>query len=143
MRIENDEVLNELYDEEFEKIPVLFRFSKKRYIVTVCIACALIAATLVLIIILHETSSKEVIETVPGMLYHSEMNMYNIGLAIALFFVGAGLAVSMILIILTFFRMVISDNLWILVVFNTVKTVDLEEYCSSSITYERHYRTRY
>ena len=99
MRIENDEVLNELYDEEFEKIPVLFRFSKKRYIVTVCIACALIVATLVLIILLHETSSKEVIETVPGMLYHSEMNMYNIGLAIALFFVGAGLAVSMILII--------------------------------------------
>ena len=99
MRIENDEVLNELYDEEFEKIPVLFRFSKKRYIVTVCIACALIVATLVLIILLHETSSKEVIETVPGMLYRSEMNAYNIGLAIALFFAGAGLAVSMILII--------------------------------------------
>lgn len=99
MRIENDEVLNELYDEEFEKIPFIFKFSKKRYIVTICIACALIVATLVLIILLHETSSKEVIDPVPGMLYRSEMNAYNIGLAIALFFAGVGLAVSMILII--------------------------------------------
>ena len=99
MRIENDEVLNELYDEEFEKIPFIFKFSKKRYIVTICIACALIVATLVLIILLHETSSKEVIDPVPGMLYRSEMNAYNIGLAIALFCAGAGLAVLMILII--------------------------------------------
>lgn len=99
MRIENDEVLNELYDEEFEKIPFIFKFSKKRYIVTICIACALIVATFVLIILLHETSSKEVIDPVPGMLYRSEMNAYNIGLAIALFFAGVGLAVSMILII--------------------------------------------
>ncbi len=99
MRIENDEVLNELYDEEFEKIPFIFKFSKKRYIVTICIACALIVATLVLIILLHETSSKQVIDPVPGMLYRSEMNAYNIGLAIALFCAGAGLAVSMILII--------------------------------------------
>ena len=99
MRIENDEVLNELYDEEFEKIPFIFKFSKKRYIVTICIACALIVATLVLIILLHETSIKEVIDPVPGMLYRSEMNAYNIGLAIALFFAGVGLAVSMILII--------------------------------------------
>ncbi len=99
MRIENDEVLNELYDEEFEKIPFIFKFSKKRYIVTICIACALIVATLVLIILLHETSSKELIDPVPGMLYRSEMNAYNIGLAIALFFAGVGLAVSMILII--------------------------------------------
>ena len=99
MRIENDEVLNELYDEEFEKIPFIFKFSKKRYIVTICIACALIVATLVLVILLHETSSKEVIDPVPGMLYRSEMNAYNIGLAIALFCAGAGLAVSMILII--------------------------------------------
>ena len=99
MRIENDEVLNELYDEEFEKIPFIFKFSKKRYIVTICIACVLIVATLVLVILLHETSSKEVIDPVPGMLYRSEMNAYNIGLAIALFCAGAGLAVSMILII--------------------------------------------
>ncbi len=99
MRIENDEVLNELYDEEFEKIPFIFKFSKKRYIVTICIACALIVATLVLIILLHETSSKELIDPVPGMLYRSEMNAYNIGLAIALFCAGAGLAVLMILII--------------------------------------------
>lgn len=98
MRIENDEVLNELFDEEFGKIPFIFRFSKKRYIVTICIACALLIATLVLIILLHDTRSTEVVEPVPGMLYQSEMNKYNYGLAISLFFVGTGLAVSMILI---------------------------------------------
>ena len=32
MRLENDENFNFLYNEEFEKIPALFRFSRKRFI---------------------------------------------------------------------------------------------------------------
>lgn len=33
LRLENDQTLNELYQEEFNKIPVLFRFSRKRGII--------------------------------------------------------------------------------------------------------------
>ena len=49
MRIENDNVLNELYDEEFGKIPTIFRFSRKLFIIAFVTICILLFTTVALI----------------------------------------------------------------------------------------------
>lgn len=49
MRLENDNVLNELYDEEFGKIPFIFRFSRKLFIIAFLTICILLFTTVALI----------------------------------------------------------------------------------------------
>lgn len=44
MRLENDDIFNCIYDDEFEKIPFLFRFGKKRakaVIISLCVSFGL------------------------------------------------------------------------------------------------------
>ena len=55
MRLENDDNFNFLYNEEFEKIPFLFRFSKRRYKIALILMLVLFVATLVLITVFYST----------------------------------------------------------------------------------------
>ena len=55
MRLENDDNFNFLYNEEFEKIPFLFRFSKRRYKIALIVMLVLFVATLVLITVFYST----------------------------------------------------------------------------------------
>ena len=66
MRLENDKVFNELYDEEFEKIPFLFRFSRKRCIIAFAVTGGLTVLMLILTTILQETSRTVLIDAMPG-----------------------------------------------------------------------------
>ena len=49
MSLETDSVFNELYDEEFGKIPFIFRFSRRRFIIAFSAICALLLATVAFI----------------------------------------------------------------------------------------------
>ena len=100
MHLENDKVFNELYDEEFEKIPFLFRFSRKRCIAVMIIGGIFIAAMLILTTVVYETSETVHISTVPG--YDSfAINTFDpvavsalVLVAIAVFIIAAWLAIS-------------------------------------------------
>ena len=66
MRLENDKVFNELYDEEFEKIPFLFRFSRKRCIIAFAVTGGLTVIMLILTTVLQETAHTVLIDAMPG-----------------------------------------------------------------------------
>lgn len=91
MRIENDKVLNELFEEEFEKIPFLFRFSRKRAIAMFSIMCAFIVISLVFVVLYFSSGSTHMGETIPGMLYQKVINEYDDRIGVGLFFSCFGL----------------------------------------------------
>jgi len=66
MRLENDKVFNELYDEEFEKIPFLFRFSRKRCIIAFAVTGGLTVLMLILTTVLQSTAQTVLIDAMPG-----------------------------------------------------------------------------
>ena len=86
MRLENDDVFNTLYNEEFAKIPFIFRFGKKRIKAVLIITAVFIVATLVLSTMFFETRSYESIETLPGRSLH--FTNYNYAYLIAMIITG-------------------------------------------------------
>ena len=66
MRLEIDKVFNELYNEEFEKIPFLFKFSRKRCIIVFSVTGVLTVIMLILTTVLQETSHTVLIDAMPG-----------------------------------------------------------------------------
>ena len=91
MRLENDQVFNELYEEEFNKIPFLFRFSRKRFKVVIITTIVLFASMLILTSVFYSTGKAEVIEApFSPITTGSQMvvNMYNNGVLVAVIIVG-------------------------------------------------------
>ena len=74
MRLENDDNFNFLYNDEFEKIPFLFRFTKKRYKIALIVMIVFFVATLVLFTLFYETQT---IEKVPSLLPQSTVGSYQ------------------------------------------------------------------
>ena len=91
MRLENDQVFTELYEEEFNKIPFLFRFSRKRFKVVIITTIVLFASMLILTSVFYSTGKAEVIEApFSPITTGSQMvvNMYNNGVLVAVIIVG-------------------------------------------------------
>ena len=91
MRLENDQVFNELYEEEFNKIPFLFRFSRKRFKVVIITTIVLFVSMLILTSVFYSTGKAEVIEApFSPITTGSQMvvNMYNNGVLVAVIIVG-------------------------------------------------------
>ena len=86
MRLENDDVFNTLYNEEFAKIPVIFRFGKKRIKAVLIITAVFIVATLVLSTMFFESRTAASIDTLPG--YSLHFNNYNYAYLIAMIITG-------------------------------------------------------
>ena len=55
MRLENDDNFNFLYNDEFERIPSLFRFTRKRYMIALIVMIVFFVAMLVFITIFYST----------------------------------------------------------------------------------------
>ena len=92
MRLENDNVFNELYEEEFNKIPFLFRFSRKRFKVVIITTIVLFASMLILTSVFYSTGKSEVIAApISPLTTGSQMvvNMYNNGVLVAVIIVAA------------------------------------------------------
>ena len=91
MRLENDQVFNELYEEEFNKIPFLFRFGHMRFKVVIITTIVLFVSMLILTSVFYSTGKAEVIEApFSPVTTGSQMvvNMYNNGVLIAVIIVG-------------------------------------------------------
>ena len=91
MRLENDQIFNELYEEEFNKIPFLFRFGRKRFKVVLITTIVLFVSMLILKSVFYSTGKAEVIEApFSPVTTGSQMvvNMYNNGVLIAVIIVG-------------------------------------------------------
>ena len=74
MRLENDDTFNFLYNDEFEKIPFFFRFSRKRYITALIVMVVFFVAMLVLITIFYSTQTTEMI---PSAIPQSTVGSYQ------------------------------------------------------------------
>ena len=74
MRLENDDNFNFLYNDEFEKIPFLFRFTGKRYKIALIVMIVFFAAMLVLITVFYSTQTTEL---VPSVLPQSTVGSYQ------------------------------------------------------------------
>ena len=75
MRLENDDVFNTLYNEEFSKIPRLFRFNRKRFKIVMIIMIIFITATLTLSTLFSETRTGANFETASGYsIYYDKFN---------------------------------------------------------------------
>ena len=99
MRLENDNVLNELYDEEIGKIPFIFRFSRKRFIIAFASICVLIFATIALIFALYGSGSYQVMDSVAGNGYQMGFNLFNDNIANVLLFTVFVLCLSVVWVI--------------------------------------------
>ena len=86
MRLENDDVFNTLYNEEFAKIPLIFKFGKKRIKAVLIITAVFIVATLVLSTMFFESRTAASIDTLPG--YSLHFNNYNYAYLIAMIITG-------------------------------------------------------
>ena len=74
MRLENDDNFNFLYNDEFEKIPSLFRFTRKRYLIALIVMIVFFVAMLVLITIFYSTQTTEMI---PSAIPQSTVGSYQ------------------------------------------------------------------
>ena len=86
MRLENDQIFNELYEEEFNKIPYLFRFSQKRFKVALIIMLVAFGSMCILTSFFYNSGRAEVIQApIPVYTTGSEMvvNTYEYGYLIA------------------------------------------------------------
>ena len=99
MKIENDNVLNELFEEEFRKIPFLFRFSRKRIIIMLYIMCALIISSIVLLFLFYRSGTYELSSTLPGFIYQKSIRVYDKRLGIGLFISGAALVITILMML--------------------------------------------
>ena len=77
MTLENDNIFNELFDEEFGKIPFIFRFSKIRYYGTLIATGLSFISIIVFIVLFYNSGSYEVFDTAPNSGYQMGVNIYN------------------------------------------------------------------
>ena len=77
MRLENDKVFNELYDEEFNKIPFLFRFGQKRFKVSLVIMIVAFIGMCILTSVFFNTGRAEVIQAPISVLSTGSQMMVN------------------------------------------------------------------
>ena len=83
MHFENDENFNFLFNEEFEKIPWLFRFSKRRFIASLIIIGVLLIAGMIFLNLFYESAEYQTIASVDAA--HSfGFNDYNYTFLIAM-----------------------------------------------------------
>ena len=81
MRLENDKVFNELYDEQFEMIPFVFRFSRRRFYISLGIMAALLITIVVFIVKFYQSGHFETV-----------FNVYDDSYAYAVVLTGIALA---------------------------------------------------
>ena len=74
MRLENDDNFNFLYNEEFEKIPFLFRFTRKRYRIALIVMAVSFVAMWVFITIFYNTQTAELM---PAIIPQSTVGSYH------------------------------------------------------------------
>ena len=92
MQLENDQLFNLLYEEEFKKIPYIFRFGRRRPKIVVGIICVLFAASLVLWSVWYGTG--ETVQTSLGQ-YTMYYNVYDMRYLVAMIItIVAGLLFS-------------------------------------------------
>ena len=83
MRLENDKNFTFLYDEEFAKIPFIFRFTKRRYMTVLIVMGVLILSVFVLTTVFYNTAETVVFDTAIG--YESlPVNTYDNRFLVAL-----------------------------------------------------------
>ncbi len=75
MRLENDDYFNFLFNEEFEKIPFLFRWSRTRFISATIIAGVHFICAMIFLALFNDSSEYVVVPTAPG--YNFGFNDYN------------------------------------------------------------------
>ena len=76
MRMENDDNFNFLFNEEFEKIPFVFRFSKRRFVASLIIMGVSLVAATVFLNLFYDSGHYVQISTVDG-LHSFGFNEYN------------------------------------------------------------------
>ena len=81
MGLETDEIFQELFEEQYQKIPIIFRFSKKLFKVALIILGVLILLAMGLIGAFYGTGQYETMETLPG--HEFGFNNYNYSYLIA------------------------------------------------------------
>ncbi|MBR6487355.1 MAG: hypothetical protein IKT20_00435, partial [Clostridiales bacterium] len=75
MHLENDQVFNELFEEEFDKIPIIFRFNRKTSKIVIGIIVVFIAGASVFMNLFHDSGEFVSINSAPG--YQAGFNVYN------------------------------------------------------------------
>ena len=73
--MENDDNFTFLYNEEFEKLPKLLRFTQKRYKIALTIMLVLLPATYILTTVFYNTGKTEL---VPSILQQSSVGTYQL-----------------------------------------------------------------
>ena len=81
MRLENDKVLNELYDEQFDKIPFVFRFSRRRFFISLAVMAVLLISMVVLIVMFYRSGN-----------YNGIVNIYDNNFGSGVVLTGIALA---------------------------------------------------
>ena len=75
MHLENDQVFNELFEEEFDKIPIIFRFNRKTSKIVIGIIVVFIAGASVFMNLFHDSGEFVSINSAAG--YQAGFNVYN------------------------------------------------------------------
>ena len=81
MSLENDKVLNELYDEQFEMIPFVFRFSRRRFYISLAVMALLFISMIVFIVMFYQSGN-----------YNGIVNIYDNNFAYGVVLTGIALA---------------------------------------------------
>ena len=80
MRLENDDVFNTLYRDEFSKIPAMFRFSRKRIMIVFPIWIFFIVAMCITTSIFYETKQEIVLPATAAGYEPVRVATYNYGI---------------------------------------------------------------
>ncbi len=85
MRLENDKVFNELYDEQFSNIPFIFRFSRIRFYGAMAVMGMFLASVVTFIFLFYHSGT-----------YNEQIhvNMYNNAFAAGVLISGVLLAIT-------------------------------------------------
>ena len=75
MHLENDEVFNELFEEQYDKIPVIFRLNRKISKITIVIIVVFIAGASIFMNLFHDSGEFVRVDSAPG--YQAGFNVYN------------------------------------------------------------------
>lgn len=73
--MENDDIFTFLYNDEYEKLPKLFKFTRKRYKIAITIMIVLLAAVCMLTTVFYNTGKTEI---VPSILQQSTVGTYQL-----------------------------------------------------------------
>ncbi len=99
MSIENDDDFNFLFNEQFEKIPFLFRFSRKRFIATLIAMAVFLIAGMIFMRLFNDSGEYIAIPTLSG--YSFGFNEYNYAYLIYVIVCFAVIAILAVWIVLS------------------------------------------